>query len=87
MDQDGRRVRPRPVRQQVAVSQTGLVEFRRRYNELLAQVVERIPDDRLQSPCRIGGGETVTLGFVIDDYVRHLKHHLGQIVQGATKSA
>ncbi len=69
------------------LSWAGLVEFWRRYNELLAQVVERIPDVRLQSPCRIGGGETVTLGFVIDDYVRHLKHHLGQIVQGATKSA
>jgi len=60
-----------------------LVEFWRRYNELLAQVVERIPGDRLASPCRIGLGETVTLGFVIEDYVRHLRHHLEHIASGA----
>ena len=56
-----------------------LVEFWRRYNELLAHVVERIPDERLTSPCRIGPGATVTLGFVIEDYICHLRHHLEHI--------
>jgi hypothetical protein len=69
------------------LSWSDLVEFWRRYNELLAQVVEHIPDVRLEAPCRIGGSDPVTLGFVIEDYVRHLRHHVGQIVQGATKRA
>jgi hypothetical protein len=56
-----------------------LTEFWRRYNDLLAHVVARIPDDRLNAPCRIGGGDPVTLGFVIEDYIRHLHHHLTQI--------
>jgi hypothetical protein len=56
-----------------------LVAFWKRYNELLARVVDRIPEDRLQSLCRIGGGDAVTLGFVIEDYLRHMRHHLAQI--------
>jgi hypothetical protein len=56
-----------------------LVEFWRRYNELLAHLIERIPEGKLDSPCRIGDGEPVTLRFVIEDYVRHLRHHTGQI--------
>ena len=58
---------------------TALVEFWCRYNDLLARVVARIPEDRLNAPCRIGGGDPVTLKFVIEDYVRHLQHHLAQI--------
>jgi hypothetical protein len=58
---------------------TMLVEFWRGYNDLLAHVVARIPDEGLNASCRIGGGDPVTLGFVIEDYVRHLRHHLQQI--------
>jgi hypothetical protein len=56
-----------------------LVAFWNRYNELLARVVDRIPEDRLQSQCRIGGGDLMTLGFVVEDYLRHMRHHLAQI--------
>ena len=48
-------------------------------HEMLAAIVERIPADRLAAPCVIGGDDPVTLEFVIDDYVRHQKHHLAQI--------
>jgi hypothetical protein len=48
-------------------------------HEMLAALVDHIPADRLAAQCIIGTDEPVTLAFVINDYVRHQKHHLGQI--------
>jgi hypothetical protein len=48
-------------------------------NRALATVVERIPAERLPAPCRIGDDEPVTLEFVIEDYLRHMRHHLDHI--------
>jgi uncharacterized damage-inducible protein DinB len=48
-------------------------------HEMLAAIVDRIPEERMAAPCIIGGDQPVTLAFVIDDYVRHQKHHRGQI--------
>jgi hypothetical protein len=56
-----------------------LIEFWRLYNRHLAQVIRRIPEERLGVSCRIGPAEPVTLGFVVEDYLSHLKHHLRQI--------
>ena len=56
-----------------------LVEFWRLYNHHLAHVIRRIPADRLGVMCRIGPHEPVTLGYVVEDYVVHLKHHLRQL--------
>jgi DinB superfamily len=57
-----------------------LVQHWRWQNELLCEVVQRIPDTRLGAPCRIGNGEPVTLSFLIQDYLDHMQHHLQQIV-------
>jgi hypothetical protein len=54
------------------------------YNRYLAHVVAHLPASKLQTVCRIGPGEGVTLEFLTRDYLRHLVHHLGQI--GATDS-
>ncbi len=48
-------------------------------NRHLAHVVARIPSGKLETPCRIGGGSPVTLGYILDDYVRHVEHHLEQV--------
>jgi hypothetical protein len=48
-------------------------------NELLCNAVERIPEARLASQCRIGDGAPVTLVFLVQDYLAHLDHHLQQI--------
>ncbi|HJU53330.1 MAG TPA: DinB family protein [Pyrinomonadaceae bacterium] len=56
-----------------------LIEFWRLYNRHLAHVIRRIPEERLGVSCRIGPAEPVTLGFVVEDYLTHLKHHLRQI--------
>lgn len=51
-------------------------------HEQLIAAVDRIPEERLAAECRIGDGETVTLCFLIEDYVRHQQHHLAQITSG-----
>ena len=33
----------------------------------------------LKKPCKIGGGEAVTLEFVVADYLDHMENHLRQI--------
>jgi hypothetical protein len=48
-------------------------------HEILMQVVDRIPADRLGASCVIGNDTPVTLQFVIEDYVRHQQHHLRQM--------
>jgi hypothetical protein len=67
-----------------------LVELWRLYNLHLLHVVSRIPAGVLNAPRRphsldriafrlVGEREAATLGYLIRDYVEHLKHHLGQI--------
>lgn len=56
-----------------------MIEFWRLYNRHLAHVIRRIPEERLSVSCRIGQDGPVTLGFVVEDYLTHLKHHLRQI--------
>jgi DinB family protein len=56
-----------------------LVELWTVLNRHLLHVMERVPPDRLDVPCQIGDGAPVTLGWLMSDYVRHLRHHLAQI--------
>jgi hypothetical protein len=57
-----------------------LVTFWLQYNTLLAALVERIPPEKFATLCTIGDGEPASLGFVIEDYVRHMQHHLDHIL-------
>jgi hypothetical protein len=54
------------------------------YNRYLAHIIAHLPDAKLETVCRIGSGEAVTLGFLAADYLSHLAHHLSQI--GAAES-
>jgi hypothetical protein len=58
-----------------------LVSLWSELNEHLAHVIARIPPDRLGTPCRIGEDRPLTLDFIVHDYVRHLRHHLEQILE------
>ena len=49
------------------------------YNRFLAHVIAYLPDSKLDSACRIGTNEPVTLRFLAEDYLKHMRHHLGQI--------
>jgi DinB superfamily len=63
----------------VARSWRDLTSLWHAYNHHLAHVIERIPPDRARVRCTIGANQPVTLAFVADDYVAHMRHHLGQI--------
>ena len=63
---------------------TLLVSLWAGYNRYLAHVIAHLPGSKLETLCRIGSDEPVTLRFLAEDYLRHLLHHLGQI--GATTS-
>jgi len=58
-----------------------LVEFWAQCNFHLCRVLDRLPEEALNNPCNIGKDKPVTLGFVIEDYLRHLKLHVGQILE------
>ena len=49
-------------------------------NRHLAHVIAHIERHALVTPCTIGQGAPVTLRFVAEDYVRHLHHHLAQVI-------
>ena len=49
------------------------------YNRYLAHVIGRLPAAKLETVCRIGSGDAVTLEFLAQDYLTHLGHHLGQL--------
>jgi DinB superfamily len=59
-----------------------LVSLWASYNRYLAHVIAQIPGDKFDTVCRIGANEPVTLGFLAEDYLGHLRHHLGQIGLG-----
>lgn len=57
-----------------------LVDLWVAYNRHLANLLERIPKDALTSPCNIGKEAPVPLEYVVKDYLRHLHHHLDEIL-------
>ena len=58
-----------------------LVKLWSAYNRHLSDVIERIAEEALSSPCNVGKEEPVTLEFVVKDYLRHLRHHVNQILE------
>jgi DinB superfamily len=63
-----------------------LVRLWTAYNLHLVRVIAHIPEEKLGHLCRIGEDKPVTLGFLAEDYVAHMEHHLAQILgaEGAT---
>ena len=57
-----------------------LIDLWSSYNWYLAHVLSHLPASSEQTPCSIGGSDPVTLLWLTNDYVEHLKHHLNQIL-------
>lgn len=51
------------------------------YNQFILELVKTIPDSQMQKTCDWGGGEVHSLEYIFEDYVKHLEHHLHQIVE------
>lgn len=58
-----------------------IVNFWFQYNQLLAALVANLPENRLETKCLIAQGPEVTLGFVIEDYIMHMQHHIDQLLR------
>jgi len=52
-------------------------------HEMLAAIVDRIPEERLSAECVVGDNEPVTLRFLIEDYIVHQQWHFAQMTTGA----
>ena len=57
-----------------------LVDFWAGYNRYIAHVLTCLPKNAFKFKCQIGDHEPATLGWIAEDYVAHLKHHLNQIL-------
>jgi hypothetical protein len=56
------------------------------YNRYIAHILAHLSPSKLETPCRIGSGEPVTLAYIATDYLAHLVHHLNQIGLGGEAS-
>ena len=50
---------------------------------ILATVVDRTPECRLEAECIVSDNAAVTLRFLIQDYLQHQRWHLQQMLTGA----
>ncbi len=57
-----------------------LIDFWSVYNRHLSDLIERIPEEAKSSLCNFAEPQPVALEFVITDYLRHLKHHVDQLI-------
>ena len=58
---------------------TMLVDLWASYDRYLVHVIRHLPAAKLDVVCRIGANAPVSLRYLVEDYVRHLVHHLDQI--------
>jgi len=58
-----------------------LVEIWAAHNRVLVPLVANLPEAKLATPCVVDASVAVTLGFLIDDYVLHMRHHLDQVLR------
>lgn len=60
-----------------------LVSLWESYNRHLAHIIQHTPTEKRENRISIEGSQPFTLGFIMTDYVEHLKHHLKQILPEA----
>lgn len=59
-----------------------LVELWYRFNLHLIHVITHVDPETLENLCDVGDSQPASLKLVIQDYVRHVEHHLKQILSG-----
>jgi hypothetical protein len=59
---------------------TELLDLWSAQNGHLAHLIETVPPAKLATRCIIGNDEPVTLEWLMRDYLRHLRHHLAQLL-------
>lgn len=56
-----------------------IIDFWTVYNKQLLALIRQIPSENMAREVRVGG-QLYTIGFLIEDYVVHLEHHLKQMM-------
>jgi hypothetical protein len=56
-----------------------LIQLWSALNRQLLAAAEAVPDSAWRHPCTVAGSEPLSLRFVLEDYVRHMLHHLQHI--------
>lgn len=54
-------------------------------HEILAAIVDRIPEARMEAACKVGDDAPVTLRFLVEDYAKHQQWHLRQMTETASR--
>jgi hypothetical protein len=57
-----------------------LIELFYQFNIHLSCIIDLLPENALLNPVNLGKENPATLEFVITDYLRHLKHHIEQLI-------
>lgn len=64
--------------QQMKSSQ--IIDFWSAYNKQILELIKQIPKEKLNYKVNTGGDNSATIHFLFNDYVKHLEHHLKQVV-------
>lgn len=64
-----------------------LLEWWKVEHAILASVVDNIPDERLEAVCVVGDDQPGSLRYLIEDYLRHQRQHVGQATTGVRPEA
>ena len=59
-----------------------LIDLWFRYNRHLVHVIANVDPASLSHLCDVGDTQPATLELIITDYIRHVEHHLKQILSG-----
>ncbi|HEX2910667.1 MAG TPA: DinB family protein [Chloroflexia bacterium] len=59
-----------------------LVNLWQSVNLHLLHVIQQIPQEKLSYTAVVGDGQPLTLGFLLNDYLEHLKLHLADLLPG-----
>jgi hypothetical protein len=51
------------------------------YNSLLVHLTARLPASRIDTQCFVGSAPPVSLAFLIEDYVLHMRHHIDHLLK------
>ncbi len=63
------------------MSSVHMISFWHLYNHHIAEIIKQLPEEMLDRECYSGYDTPRTLAWLFDDYVVHLEHHLGEMVE------
>ena len=58
-----------------------LIDFWTLYNQQIIEILKRMSAESLERKCQNKEGSVFTIHYLITDYIKHLEHHLHQIVE------